>query len=151
MATIPSPVRLALEVFGVVVYLAVHVPIMFLYALGSSLDGVGWLPYWSVLALGYAAMLVVALSRPGPIAAVEHRAMLDAWLLSAPLAAVGAMVMVAVRWPLVFDTWEGHGMGVNGGEANSVLFPWIHALIWVGALAYVGSRYPAVGLDGRQR
>jgi hypothetical protein len=125
------------------VYAAVQVPATYVYALGSSLDGVSWVPYWTVLALGYAVMLAIGLTRPGPLGAVAPRAALDAWLLVAPLAVVAAMAMTIYRWPLAFDTWEGHGVGVNGGEANSVLFPWVHALLWVLVLAYVGTRYPS--------
>jgi len=133
---------------GAAAYAAVQVPAAYMYALGSSLDGVSWVPYWSVLALGYAAMLTLALVRPGPLGAVSPRAALDAWLFVAPPAVVAAMAMTIYRWPLAFDTWEGHGLGVNGGEANSVLFPWIHALLWVVVLAYVGTRYPSANPRG---
>ena len=126
-----SRLRLALELFGGTLYLAAHFPITFFYALGSGLRGVAAAPYWAAIGGGYLAMLGLALSRPGPLGQLRRRHLLDCWLSTFPLAVALSATLVWLQWPLRFPSWDAHGFGAEGGEANSLFLPCLHCAVWV--------------------
>jgi hypothetical protein len=134
--------RLTLEFLGLAFYLAAHFPLAFLYGLGSSLRGVLPTVYWPAIGLGYLCILGLALARPARLAAVPLRQAFDTLLVTAPLALALTVAFVWARWPLAFPSWDGHGLGATGGEANAALFPWIHTILWASALAYVATPGP---------
>jgi hypothetical protein len=133
-------IRLALELLGLAFYLAAQPPLVFLYALGSSLEGVVPAAYWTAIALGYASHLALAFLRPVRSVRVPARQAFDAWVATAPVALALAAALVAARWPLAFESWDGHGLGASGGEVNAALFPWMHAALWVAAAAFIATR-----------
>jgi hypothetical protein len=123
--------RVLAEGLGVALYLAAHVPLAVIYALGSSLDGVQPGVYWTALGAGYVAMVVLAVARPAPLGRLPRRAAFDAWLVAAVPALAIVAVSVSRRWPLALAGWDGHGLGASGGEVNAVLFPILHGLLWL--------------------
>jgi hypothetical protein len=131
-----------MECLGLALYLAAHVPLAVVYALGSSLREVQPVPYWAAIGAGYLLVVGLAFARPARLWAVRWRMAFDAWLVTAAVALAVAAALVQARWPLAFDGWNGHGFGASGGEVNAVLFPWMHAFLWVGALAYLASPRP---------
>ena len=131
--------RLALELLGLALYLAVHYGIAWVYILGSPAGGVIAILYWVAISLGYLAMLGIAVVRPTRLRAVAARRAFDAWLLAAVPALAVSVVLVLMRWPLELPSWDGHGMGSTGGEVNAVFFPWLHGLVWIGILPRVAA------------
>jgi hypothetical protein len=123
--------RIAAEILGGALYVAVHFPLAFIYAMGSSLQGVLAAPYWVAITFGYAVMFGLAAARPGRFRAAPLRRAFDTWLLAAVPALTLSAVLVWSRWPLEFPGWNGHGLGAQGGEANAVFFPWLQGLCWV--------------------
>jgi hypothetical protein len=123
--------RLALEIAGVLFCAAVHVPLVFFYILGSSLNGVRPVPYWAAVASGYVAMLTLALVRPGPFDRASGRQALDRWLAASLPATALTAVLIRVEWPLRFASWDAHGFGASGGEANTLFFPWLQLACWL--------------------
>jgi hypothetical protein len=132
-------VRLASELFGVAFYLAAHVPLVLVYALGSTLRGVMPIPYWGAIGGGYLALMLAAALRPGPLGRVPARRALDTFLLTAGPALILSAAAVWARWPLQFERWDGHGMGASGGEANAAFVPWLHGVLWLVAAARPGN------------
>jgi hypothetical protein len=65
---------------------------------------------------------------------------LDAWLIAAVPALAATAILIRLRWPLEFPSWDAHGFGAAGGEANAVLYPWLHAGFWAVA-AFAGRRW----------
>jgi len=126
-----NQLRLPLEIVGLGLYLAAHPFIIFIYIVGSSLREVDAIPYWTAIGLGYLVMLGLALARPGLMKTVPRRRAFDAWLLAAIPAFVLCFLLVMAKWPLTFASWDGHGMGAGGGEANAAFFPWVQAIVWV--------------------
>lgn len=126
-----SRLRLALELLGSALWLAVHFPIALVYALGSSLQGVAAVPYWAAVGGGYLAMLGLALFRPGDLGRVPRRGALDRWLLTFPPAVALSATLVSLEWPLAFASWDAHGFGAAGGEANALFLPWLHSVLWL--------------------
>jgi hypothetical protein len=125
--------RLALELLGAALYVAAHYPLVYLFGLATSLQGIRPVVYWAALVAGYAVMLALAVVRPGRLARVPPRRLFDVWLLSAPIALAMSLMFVAMKWPLEFARWGGHD--VQGGEPNAALFPWLHAVLWVAIAA----------------
>jgi hypothetical protein len=123
--------RLALELLGVSLYVGAHFPIALFYALGSSLQGVFPVPYWAAIGLGYLLMAGVAFARPARLRTLPSRRAFDTWLLAAVPALALCAILIWSRWPLAFPSWDAHGFGAMGGEANAVFFPWLHSLLWV--------------------
>jgi hypothetical protein len=83
---------------------------------------------------------VLAFARPGRLGPVPPRRAFDAWLLTAAPALALCAVFVVYRWPLVFQGWDAHGLGAEGGEANAALFPWLHGLLWISLTTPRGGR-----------
>jgi membrane-bound metal-dependent hydrolase YbcI (DUF457 family) len=126
--------RLALEVVGAALYVALHVVLGLTYVLGASLQNV--LPglYWSALGAGYLFAIGAALAPLRWVRAVSSRARLDWWLVTALPAAALTIALVALRWPVSGERWSGHGFGADGGEVNAAFFPWLHAVLLLATL-----------------
>jgi hypothetical protein len=103
--------------------------IWWVYWIGSDL-GVATSVYWSAIALGYIGMTTLVVLRRRAFGAVPPRWLLDAWLLAFPLAIGVSLLLVALKWPLQFPSWDAHGVGASGGEANALFLPWLHLAIW---------------------
>jgi hypothetical protein len=123
--------RLTLELIGGAACVAAHVPIGLVCLLGASLPGVAALPYWAAIAGGYVAMVGLGLIRPARLGRLSGRGVLDRWLLTFPVALTVAVVLVWRQWPLAFPSWDAHGFGAAGGEANALFLPWLHCGLWV--------------------
>jgi hypothetical protein len=108
------------------------------YLLGGSLPGVAAAPYWAAIGGGYLAMLGLGLFRPGRLGRLPRRGVLDRWLLAFPAAVALSVTLVWGQWPLEFPSWDAHGLGAAGGEANALFLPWLHCGLWV--LSATGSR-----------
>jgi len=126
-----SIIRVALELLGVGAFLALHSLIVLVYFIGSGLPGVAEWGYWSAIAGGYIAMVVLALFRRRAFGAISPRWLLDAWLLAFPMTIGLSLGLLMLKWPLRFPGWDAHGMGASGGEANALFLPWLHLAIWV--------------------
>jgi hypothetical protein len=124
-----SRLRLASELFGVAFYLAAHAPIVFVYAMGSPeyFREAAVVLYSAAIVAGYVVMLGVAVFQPGPLRTLRRRQVLDRWLITFLPAFALALAMVLLKWPLRSAGWNGHGMGADGGEANALFLPWLHA------------------------
>jgi hypothetical protein len=132
--------RLFLEIIGSAAYLAASVGLAWVYVLGSTLEDVQPVVYWTAVALGYLGMAWIAFARRARFAPVSARAAFDLWLVTAfPALALG-LELVTERWPLSFRGWGGHTPGASGGEANAALYPWLHTLLWAFALAVLAWR-----------
>ena len=123
--------RLALEIAGVLFCAAVHMPLVFFYILGSSLNGVRPMAYWGAVTSGYVALLALAIVRPGPLDRVSGRQALDRWLGAALPATALTAVLIGVEWPLRVASWDAHGFGASVGEANALFFPWVQLVCWL--------------------
>jgi hypothetical protein len=123
-------IRGALELVGALAFLGLHAGIWWVYMIGSQL-GVAASLYWPAIALGYLAMVLVAVFRRPALGAASPRTLLDAWLLAFPVAIGVSLVLLSLKWPLRFPGWDAHGLGARGGEANSLFLPWLHLTIWV--------------------
>ncbi len=123
--------RIGFEVLGVASFLLAHAPIIFIYLLGSDLEGVSAPLYWAAIAAGYLGMVAVILARRRLFPGLAPRALLDTWLLALPVALFIAYAMCAEKWPLRVQGFNAHGMGASGGEVNAALYPWLHGLIWI--------------------
>lgn len=129
--------RLAIELLGFVFYLAAHVPVVIIYALGSSLRGVPAVPYWAAIAVGYVVLLGVAVFQPGYLGRLQRRQVLDRWLVTFYPALALSAILGWLNWPLRFAGWNAHGFGAEGWEANTLFLPWLHA-----GLLLLSGRFP---------
>lgn len=123
--------QLPLELLGGALFLAAHVPIVLIYVLGSTLRGVSPGPYWVAIAGGYLVMLGLALARPGRLGQLPPRRALDRWLMAFVPAVVLCTGLILAQWPLSFPSWDAHGFGAAGGEANALFLPWLHSGLWL--------------------
>lgn len=129
--------RAGLEVLGVLVLLAPHPWIGWIYVLGG--EGLG-AAFWLGLGAGYAGMLALAVTGRPALRRIPPRARLDACLLAFPVALGASALLVRARWPLAFPAWDAHGAGARGGEANALFLPWLHVLLWVAAARHWKTR-----------
>ncbi len=124
-------IRGILELVGVMVFVGLHGGILWwIYLMGGSRVAAPGL-YWSAIALGYVAMVFVAVFRRRVFGAAPSRRLLDAWLLAFPVAAGVALVLLLAKLPLSSRGYDAHGMGATGGEVNSLFLPWLHLAVWV--------------------
>jgi hypothetical protein len=144
--------HLAIELIGLAVYVAVHIPLALIYVLGSTLPGIPAIPYWAVLAAGYLTLLGLVLFQPAFLSGMQRRQVVDLWLTTSLPAVIVAVLLVLLKWPVRYAGWSGHGFGAEGGEANALFLPWLHAgLLLVGGRIWRRARpVEALGHQSQQ-
>ena len=59
------------------------------------------------------------------------RVQFDLWLGAFLCAFILVAGMIYFRFPIRLRSWDAHGFGASGGEANSLFLPWLHYGIWL--------------------
>jgi hypothetical protein len=116
--------RLALEIAlgcGVLLAWGVHVTMLLAAGVPGLVSGIGSL----VLGNAISIPLVCWACRRSASA----RLRLDAWLTAWWPAAFATWALVAARWPIRGQRSDAHGWGMHGGEANTLLFPFLHCVV----------------------
>ena len=131
--------RLAGEVLAGSAYLGLHsMPLPLVYSLGGSLNPIDdYRPlYYSLIGAGYLAgflTLSVSAARGRTVFGekIPGRVQFDLWLAAFLCAVVLVAALIFFRLPIRLRSWDGHGFGASGGEANSLLLPWLHYAVWL--------------------
>ena len=139
-ATVMSKVaRLAGEVLASAAHLGLHsMPLPLVYSMGGSLNPIDdYRPlYYALIGAGYLVGFVtlsVSAARGRSVfgQTTPGRVQFDLWLGAFPCAVVLVAALIYFRLPIRLRGWDGHGFGASGGEANSLLLPWLHYAVWL--------------------
>ncbi len=149
--------RFVFEAAGVLLYGLVHIPLIFLYLFATSLLPFErspypiYIAYWISIVLGYVLLVGLVWRLPNEFWAAPKRLVFDSWLLCFIASLLITSLAVILNFPIRLRGWSGHGFGMHGGEANAILFPWLHASFWViGGRFYVRKRFNSLQLSQRR-
>ncbi len=113
-------------------------PLLLVYSMGGSLDPIDDYRsfYYSLIGAGYLAgfvTLFVSAARGWKIMGVKIpvRVQFDLWLGAFLCACILVVGMIYFQLPIRLRSWDAHGFGASGGEANALFLPWLHYAIWL--------------------
>ena len=108
-------------------------PLLLVYSMGGSLDPID--DYrslcYSLIGAGYLAgflTLSVSAARGWTIFGekIPARVQFDLWLGAFLCAFILVGGLIYFQLPIRLRSWDAHGFGASGGEANSLFRPWLH-------------------------